>query len=102
MFNSLHTLKVEMKLLSHSFLSWILVRCTYGIPMLKILMKYILREVVHLCKCAVLPRLQGRRNATQSEGVSETSISSRVKTNLSTMGFYADLCFPRPGKSFSV
>ena len=40
----------------------------------------------------------GRRNVTQSEGASETSISSRVKTNLSTMDFYADLCFPRPGE----
>ena len=30
---------------------------------------------------------QGRRNVTQSEEVSETSISSRVKTNLSTMDF---------------
>ena len=45
---------------------------------------------------------QGRRNVTQSEGASETSISSRVKTNLSTMDFYADLCFPRPGELFSV
>ena len=45
---------------------------------------------------------QGRRNVTQSEGASKTSIPSRVKTNLSTMDFYADLCFPRPGESFSV
>ena len=45
---------------------------------------------------------QGRRNVTQSEGFSETSISSRVKTTLSAMDFYADLCFPRPGESFSV
>ena len=45
---------------------------------------------------------QGRRNVIQSEGASETSISSRVKTNLSTMNFYADLCLPRPGESFSV
>ena len=42
---------------------------------------------------------QGRRNVTQSEGASETSISSRVKTNLSTMDFYADLCFRRPEAS---
>ena len=48
--------------------------------------------------------MQGRRkwNVTQSEGASETSISSRVKTNLSTMDFYADLYFPRVGESFSV
>ena len=45
---------------------------------------------------------QGCRNVTKSEGASETSISSRVKTNLSMMNFYADLCFPRPGESFSV
>ena len=47
--------------------------------------------------------MQGRRKVTQSEGASETSISSRVKTNLSsTMDFYADLCFPSPGESSSV
>ena len=45
---------------------------------------------------------QGRRNVTESEGASESSISSRVKTNLSTINFYADLYFPRPGESFSV
>ena len=45
---------------------------------------------------------QGRRNVTQSERASETSISSRAKTNLSTMDLYADLSFPRPGESFSV
>ena len=45
---------------------------------------------------------KGRWNVTQSEGASETLISSRVKTNLSTMDFYADLYFPRPGESFSV
>ena len=45
---------------------------------------------------------QERRNVTQSEGASETSVSSGVKTNLSTMDFYADLCFPRPGESFSI
>ena len=39
---------------------------------------------------------------TQSEGVSETSASSRAKTNLSTIDFYADLCFARPGETFSV
>ena len=43
-----------------------------------------------------------RRNVTQSEEASETSISSRVKTNLSTMDFYLYLCFPCPGESFSV
>ena len=41
---------------------------------------------------------QGCRNVTQKR----TSILSRVKTNLSTMDFYADLCFPRPGEPFSV
>ena len=45
---------------------------------------------------------QGRRNVTQSEGASETSISSLVKANLSTMDFYTDLCFARPSESFSV
>ena len=49
----------------------------------------------------VLP-LQERRNVTQSERDSESLISFRVKTNLSTMDFYEDLCFPRPGESSSV
>ena len=46
--------------------------------------------------------LKGVWNVTQSEGTSETSISSRLKTNLSTMDFYADLCLPRLSESFSV
>ena len=46
--------------------------------------------------------MRGGKNVTRSEGASETSISSRVKTNLSTIDFYADVCFPRPGESFSV
>ena len=46
--------------------------------------------------------LQGRRNVTQSERASEKLISSRVKTHLSTMDFYADLCFHHTGESFSV
>ena len=44
----------------------------------------------------------GTSPKVRAEGASETSTSSRVKTNLSTMDFYADLCFPRPGESFSV
>ena len=46
--------------------------------------------------------LKGRRNVTQSEGASGTSISSRFKTNLTTLDFYAELYFLRPGESFSV
>ena len=62
------------------------------------------RSLVIICIVIFLghPVLQGRRNVIQSEGASETSILSRVKTNLSTMDFYAYLCFPRPGESFSV
>ena len=46
--------------------------------------------------------MQGRRNVTENEGASETSISSPAKTNPSTIHFNADLCSPRPGGSFSV
>ena len=47
---------------------------------------------------------QGSRNVTKSEGAtaSETSISPRAKTNPSTIYFYADLCLPCPGESFSA
>ena len=45
--------------------------------------------------------LQGRRNVSQSEGASEASISSQVKTNLFTIDFYTDMCFLRAGESFS-
>ena len=45
---------------------------------------------------------QGRRNFTKSEGASKTSTSSPAKTNPSRKHFYADLCLPRLGESFSV
>ena len=48
------------------------------------------------------PSFQECRNVTQIKGASATSISSRVKRNLSMMDVYADLCFPRRRESFSV
>ena len=46
---------------------------------------------------------QGRRNVTQSEGGSETSISSRVKTNpLQWISTLICIFLVRPGESFSI
>ena len=46
--------------------------------------------------------VQGYRNVTKSEEASETSISSRAKTNPSRKYFFADMYRPRPDESFSV
>ena len=75
--------------------------CHLGIIYRHMLFVWLACGILKSVECCMVCE-QGRKNVTKSEGASKTSTLSRAKTNPSRKHFYADLCHPRLGESFSV